>query len=70
MRPAAVAPRSSAGRVRSRSDRRELTGWTRNPSATRPATSVICGPNPAVKIGGSPYRFGPGEKAGIMRVCV
>ena len=70
MRPLAMAPRSRAGSVSSSNERRVLTGCTRKPSATRPATSVIFGPNPAVKIGGRPKGLGPGEKAGIIRVWV
>ena len=40
------------------------------PSATSPATVVIRGPTPARWIGGLPCGFGPGEKNGVISVCV
>ena len=69
VRPA-EPPWAIAGIVSSWSDRRVFTGWTRKPSATSPATAVIRGPKPAVKIGGGPNGLGPGSNAGIIRVWV
>lgn len=54
----------------SSSERRVLNGCAMKPSAASPATAVIRGPKPPVKIGGGPYGLGPGSKAGIMIVWV
>ena len=50
VRPEVARPRSSAGNVCSLMNSALLNGWTRNPSATSPATSVIPSPTPARKI--------------------
>ena len=59
------------GSVSSSSERREFTGCTRKPSATSPATAVILGPNPAVRIARRAERVRPGiERRDHARVRV
>ncbi len=70
-RPARSAPRSTAGTVSSRSDCSVPNGWTMNPSATSPASSVMRGPTPPRKIFGHAVRVRPGvEERGHQRVPV
>ena len=44
--------------------------WTKKPSPTSPATSVMSSPTAASRILGLPYGFGPGLKKGVIKVCV
>ena len=70
VRPARVAPRVNAGSVVSRMNFAVENGWIMKPSATSPATSVMCGPTPPSTIRGTPNGFGPGLKNGVISVCV
>ncbi len=45
-----------------------VKGWTRKPSHTSPATSVMCWPTPARNTFGGPNGLGPGEKNGVISV--
>ena len=68
-RPAFASPRSSAGIVTSLTYRSVVKPWMMMPSATSPATSVICSPTAARNTFGVPYGFGPGAKNGVISVC-
>jgi hypothetical protein len=68
VRPPALAPSSSAGRVTSRRYSGVVKPWASSPSATSPATLVISGPTAASITCGGPWGDGCGVKNGVMRV--
>ena len=67
-RPAFASPRSIAGSVTCSMKGSVLNGWMIMPSATSPATSVMCGPTAARMTFGAPYCLFSGVNAGVISV--